>query len=61
MNCCKCNTSCFEVVLHRVNPTGEEGVFWCLKCIEENEPELFQNIIKDDKVVFDIEKAINKK
>lgn len=46
-NCEKCNVSVFKYPLRRVSPIGEIGVFWCDKCIEQNEPELHKNIKED--------------
>jgi hypothetical protein len=57
MNCAKCGASVFDRMLDRVNPIGEDGIFWCMPCIKAHEPELAKNI-KEDRgpVVQDLEK-----
>jgi hypothetical protein len=44
----KCN-NCHQTsdILHRTNPKGQAGIFWCLPCIRSVEPELGDNIIED--------------
>jgi hypothetical protein len=53
--CNKCGISVMVRPLQRVNPIGENGIFWCEPCIEKNEPELFKNI-QEDKT--DVEKEL---
>lgn len=57
MDCANCGTSVFNRPLQRVNPKGEDGIWWCEPCIEKEEPELARNI-KEDKsqVEKDLEK-----
>lgn len=38
--------------LHRINPTGEMGIWWCEACLKTHEPELFRNIVEDSGKVF---------
>lgn len=56
-NCNNCDISVFKVPLERVNPKGENGIFWCLKCIQKNEPELYKNIKEDE---TEVEKTLKK-
>ncbi|MFD2922014.1 hypothetical protein ACFS6H_20000 [Terrimonas rubra] len=48
MKCYKCNVSVFTAPLSRVNPTGEDGIFWCDECIKKHEPELYKNLKEDE-------------
>ena len=41
----------------RVNPKGEKGVFWCDKCLETHEPELYKNEVEERS---DVEKDLIK-
>ena len=47
MNCANCGASAFDRMLHRVNPVGQNGIRWCMPCIEEHELELSNNIKED--------------
>lgn len=47
MKCKNCEISAFDEMLHRVNPVGQNAIWWCMPCIEENEPELAKNIKED--------------
>lgn len=55
MKCANCGVSAFDRMLHRVNPIGKNGIFWCMPCIHDKEPELAKNI-EEDKT--ELEKAI---
>lgn len=46
-NCQKCNVSVFKKPLSRINPVGEDGIWWCDDCIKTHEPELFKNEEED--------------
>ncbi len=39
----------------RMNPKGEYGIWWCEKCAEEYEPELYKNEKEDES---DVEKLL---
>lgn len=47
VKCQKCNCSANDRPLLRTNPTGEPGIFWCDKCLQEHEPELYKNQVAD--------------
>lgn len=53
----KCNNcgKFVEEFLHRVNPKGEKGVWWCESCIRKLEPELWKNIEKE---ISEVEKEL---
>lgn len=56
MECDNCKASVFGTALHRVNPLGEAGIFWCMACIAKQEPELAANIIEsDDDIMKDLQ------
>ena len=55
MKCKKCNISVFKRPLQRVNPIGEDGIWWCEPCLEEHEPELYNNTMEDKN---DVEKDL---
>jgi hypothetical protein len=39
-----------------MNPIGEIGIFWCEKCCEKHEPELYKNEMEDKpQIVKDLE------
>lgn len=48
MRCNQCKVSVMLKPLRRVNPTGEDGIWWCDDCLEEHEPELFNNLKEDE-------------
>jgi uncharacterized protein (UPF0212 family) len=50
--CDKCGVSVMKEPLLRTNPLGEMGIFWCMPCIEANEPELASNIKEDEPQVM---------
>lgn len=53
MKCIKCGCSCFDRMLHRTAPKGVSPAQWmCMPCIEEQEPELANNIKSDDDIVL---------
>ena len=57
MICAHCGASVFSRPLQRTNPKGEDGIWWCMPCIEEVEPELHKNIQEDkSQVEKDLEK-----
>lgn len=45
MICDKCKKE--SDFLLRVNPLGENGIFWCENCTKINEPELYKNEMED--------------
>ena len=47
LKCMNCGVSVFNKPLQRVNPKGEDGIFWCEPCIAKEEPELARNIDED--------------
>lgn len=56
MKCVSCGKSCDEVMLHRTEPKGQNYAGWmCIKCIEEKENELADNI-KEDEVLSDFDR-----
>jgi len=60
MKCTICGISCFQKMLHRTNPIGDSNPKWmCIDCMTKKEPELAKNT-REDKVPFDIEKAVRK-
>lgn len=61
MNCIICKISMNEIMLHRINPTGQSDAGWmCIFCMQKVEPELAKNIINDPdyKVIKDIESIV---
>ena len=60
MKCIKCGASCFDVMLHRTGPVGQDPEWMCMPCINKHEPELAKNLKSepDFKVVEDIEKIV---
>jgi len=54
-NCANCGISVELKPLQRINPIGENGIFWCEPCIEKEEPELYKNIQEDKN---DVEKVL---
>ncbi len=48
MKCAKCGVSVMNIPLERVNPKGENGIWWCHNCIKKHEPELFKNMKEDE-------------
>jgi hypothetical protein len=49
--CTKCGCPCTARMLHRTNPKGQIDAGWmCMPCIEKQEPELANNIKKDDDI-----------
>lgn len=57
MKCANCNKSVFSSPLIRVNPKGEDGIWWCHECVNKEEPELYKNTIDD---MNDVEKFLIK-
>lgn len=53
MNCDKCGVSVFTRPFMRINPTGEDGIFWCDLCVKTHEPELYKNLKEDLAPVYD--------
>lgn len=51
MKCPKCNASVFDVPFIRMNEKGVDGIFWCEKCAEKHEPELYANEKEDENQV----------
>lgn len=49
MRCAKCNISGSKAHLERVSPEGETPVLWCMKCIQLHEPELYRNILEENR------------
>lgn len=44
-----------QAPLHRTNPTGEAGRWWCENCLKTHEPELLNNALEDGgKVLQDL-------
>ena len=60
MKCANCGVSIQDRPLHRTNEYGVNGIWWCMPCIEEKEPELAANI-KEDVVLKDIIEVCYKK
>lgn len=58
MKCEKCGYSFRIRPLMRVNEKGKIGIWWCRKCVETHEPELWKNELEDqseiEKLIFDI-------
>lgn len=57
MKCGKCGASVMLKPLVRVNPKGEDGIFWCWDCLKKYEPELYKNEKEDQ---TDLEKLLIK-
>lgn len=55
MKCARCGTGVMQSPLHRVNPTGQAGIWWCENCLKAHEPELLDNALEDGgKVLQDL-------
>lgn len=57
MRCEKCGVSVMKTPLHRVNEKGVDGIWWCMSCIEGEEPELSKNIKEEE---TEIERILKK-
>jgi len=55
IKCKNCGTSVFDAPLLRVNPIGQDGIWWCAKCLEKHEPELYKNLKEEE---TDVEKVL---
>ena len=51
IKCPKCNCTPMNKPFIRMNPKGQEGIWWCEECCKKYEPELYKNEKEDESQV----------